>query len=170
MQKAEWPIWLILSGLPELARFCQDDASMRRRVRILRFEPLKFPDHLRAVQKLVRQIVAQCEPLECTSLMTDEFSHRLLHAGMYQPGIVVEYVQDAISECLAREEENLVIDHFADVYMSRTGALEDSENVFIASNWLSIHVEGAMFEKASDDVEAAFERRHATGRKRRKLR
>lgn len=153
MQEADWPIWLILSGLPELSRFCQDDDSMKRRVRVLPFEPLTFSNHADAVCETVRDLVDLCPQVGCGKLKSHEFAHRLLHAATYQFGLVVEYVQDAIAECLAAEGGGeLDIGHFADVYALRTGVLTDDLNPFLAKDWTAIPVERALYE---DDVDGS---------------
>lgn len=151
MQEADWPIWLILSGLPELSRFCQNDASMKRRVRVLPFEALAFPDHSDAVRQTVRDLVALCPAVGCAELQSDAFAHRLLHASTYQFGIVVEYVQDAIAECLMVEGGGeLGLGHFADVYAIRTGVRNDDLNPFVADDWTAIPVEAALYEDVLD--------------------
>ncbi|MHC2797714.1 hypothetical protein ACVINZ_006726 [Mesorhizobium jarvisii] len=153
MQEADWPIWLILSGLPELSRFCQNDASMKRRVRVLPFEALAFPDHAASVRQTVRDLVDLCPSVRCTELRSDAFAHRLLHAATYQFGIVVEYVQDAIAECLMVEGGGeLDVGHFADVYAIRTGVRDDDLNPFIADNWTAIPVEAALYEDVVDEA------------------
>lgn len=90
MEEADWPVWLILSGLPELSRFCQADPSMKRRVRVLPFEPLAFPDHVEAVPETVLRLVGLCPTVSCSDLQSDAFVHRLLHASTYQFGIVAQ--------------------------------------------------------------------------------
>lgn len=153
MQEADWPIWLILSGLPELSRFCQNDASMKRRVRVLPFEALTFPDHADAVRQTVRDLVALCPSVGCGELQSDAFAHRLLHASTYQFGIVVEYVQDAIAECLMVEGGGeLGLGHFADVYAIRTGVRNDDLNPFVADDWTAIPVEAALYEDVIDEA------------------
>ena len=151
MQDSEWLVWLILSGLPELARFCQDDDSMKRRVRIVRLEPLRFPDHAGTVRDTVRRIAVNCPSIDCSTVMTDEFTNRLLHSAVNQFGILVEYVQDAIGECLTAGDTELTIGHFADVYSIRTGEVEDDMNVFLAANWKAIAVERALYEEVTDE-------------------
>ncbi|MEO3998875.1 ATP-binding protein [Mesorhizobium sp. CAU 1732] len=154
MQEADWPIWLILSGLPELSRFCQADASMKRRVRVLPFEALTFDDHAGAVRQTMRDLVALCPSVGCAQLQSEEFAHRLLHAATYQFGIVVEYVQDAIAECLTVESGGeLGLGHFADVYAIRTGMRNDDNlNPFLANDWTAVPVESALYEDVLDDT------------------
>lgn len=154
MQEADWPIWLILSGLPELSRFCQNDASMKRRVRVLPFEALGFPDHAEPVRQTIRDLVAHCPSVGCRDLQSDAFAHRLLHAATYQFGIVIEYVQDAIAECLMVEGGGeLGIGHFADVYTIRTGVTADDLNPFLATDWTAIPVESALYEDVLDETQ-----------------
>jgi hypothetical protein len=153
MQEADWPIWLILSGLPELSRFCQNDASMKRRVRVLPFEALAFPDHAGAVLETMRNLVSLCPSVECRDIQTEAFAHRLLHAATYQFGIVVEYIQDAIAECLMIEGGGeLSLAHFADVYAIRTGVRDDDLNPFVAPDWTAIPVETALYEEILDET------------------
>jgi hypothetical protein len=153
MQEADWPIWLILSGLPELSRFCQNDASMKRRVRVLPFEALTFPDHVESVHETIRNLVSICPSVGCSDIQTDAFAYRLLHAATYQFGIVVEYVQDAIAECLTIEGGGeLSLAHFADVYAIRTGVRGDNLNPFIAADWTAIPVESALYEEILDET------------------
>lgn len=164
MQDSDWLVWLILSGLPELARFRQDDDSMRRRVRIVRLEPLRFPDHARTIRDTVQRIAANCPLIDCSTVMTDEFTNRLLHAAMNQFGILIEYVQDAIGECLTAGDTELTVGHFADVYSIRTGELQDHLNVFLTTSWRSISVESALYEDLEDDRGRPIGRRLRTRR------
>lgn len=152
MQEVDWPIWLILSGLPELTRFCQKDPSMRRRVRVLHFDGLSQERNSDHVLSAVRKLVGLCPSITCDELVATDFAHRLLHASTYQFGIVVEFIQDAIAECLAVEGGGeLKLGHFADVYSIRTGVLDDDLNPFISGFWDSISVETALFEPVIDE-------------------
>jgi hypothetical protein len=165
MQQEEWPVWLILSGLPETARFIQSDGSLQRRIEVVRFESLRFEadddgnadvDHIRVV---INRIAAPCPEMVPAGLLTDEFIHRLLHAATYQFGILVELVQDAIALALDRHDPEAypagpVVDKvdFADVYSDRTGVLSDDLNPFIADRWLDITVETAIYEQPTDET------------------
>lgn len=144
MQEKDWPVWLILSGLPTLAKFCQSDASMRRRIRVVRFDDLVFPGSVKKVRQFIVEIAAPCRDILDEAMLSDEFVHRLMHAAMYQLGLLAEYVQDAIIECIEAGDQRLDIGHFADVYVLRTGEREDSLNPFLANDWTSITVETAL--------------------------
>jgi len=150
MEEADWPTWLILSGGPALASFCQADPSMRRRVRVLRCQPLSLADHGEDVKQIVRLIGKECSSIRCEQILTVDFVGRLLHAAVHQFGIVIEFVQDAFGECLAASHDTLSLSHFADVYTARTGEPADDLNPFLARDWASIPVEEALFEKFAD--------------------
>lgn len=165
MQEASWPVWLILSGLPELTRFCQNDPSMRRRVRALHFDGMSIEHNADHVVETLRRLSGYCPGINSDQLENTEFASRLLHAATYQFGIVVEFIQDAIAECLAVESGgDLKIGHFADVYTIRTGVTEDELNPFITAYWESVSVESALYEP-DVDLEG-----NKTGRLRRKKR
>lgn len=151
LQETDWPVWLILSGLPELAKFCQGDHSMFRRIHQVKFEPLRFDMHAETIKKTVRKIADLCPGITCKRLLTDEFVNRLLHASLHQFGIVVEFTQDAIWECLNSGHPTLTVDHFAEVYTSRTGETREDENVFKARDWTAIVVENALYEQPVDE-------------------
>ncbi|WP_294641253.1 ATP-binding protein [uncultured Aureimonas sp.] len=151
LQDNDWPLWLILSGLPELARFCQGDRSINRRIHHVRFESLRFPEHAEAVRGTIREISSACPRLDCSAVLSDEFTARLLHAALHQFGILIEFVQDAILECLQTGKRKLSADHFADAYSARTGETADRLNVFLADDWDKIDVEIALYEQPVDD-------------------
>lgn len=88
LQDPNWTVWLVLSGLPEVARFCQSDRSVLRRIRQVRFETLSFPKHAAAMRKAVREMMAPCPDISFADTQTDEFIHRLLHASLNQFGIL----------------------------------------------------------------------------------
>lgn len=150
MQDETWTVWLVLSGLPSLARFCQADESMRRRVRIVPFEPLQYPHDVVVVGETLARIGKAVPLMDCKSIASDSFSHRLLHASLGSYGVLIEYVQDAIAECLMASETMLAPAHFADVYALRTGVMDDRSNPFLARNWTNIAVETALFEEKLD--------------------
>lgn len=163
MQQKDWPVWLILSGLPELKAFFAADPSMRRRVRVAELGSLSFPDDADAVRKIVGEFLDLCPGLTAETLLADtppgdEFVARLIHASMNQFGILAEFVQDGIREALEFGDGELDAGHFADVYAARTGS-PDEANVFLAPRWEAIDVASAMLEDEVDDEGARTGRR-----------
>lgn len=160
MQDSEWPVWLILVGLPQLLRFLQEDSSTRRRVRTVILERLTFPEHCQAVKDIISEIVGVAGTLDVGGLLTDAFVGRLLHGAGRCFGILVEYVQDAIREALLAGDEKLELRHFETVYEARTGALP-TENPFVATKWEAIDVAASLYEEELDADGMATGRRLA---------
>src|SRR3546814_2895662 len=102
MHGADWPVWLILSGLPSLAQFVEGDSQLRRRCRFVRFAKLTDPANVPSVQRLVGSFAGLAE-LDAEAVLTEELAKRLIHASLGQFGTSVELVQDAIEECLIEE-------------------------------------------------------------------
>ncbi|KTQ98342.1 hypothetical protein NS226_01505 [Aureimonas ureilytica] len=164
MQAAGWPIWLILSGLPELKRFCQEDPSMNRRVRVVEFPTLAFPDDVTAVRKTVEQFGLLASFIDCKTVMTDDVVHRLMHGALYQYGIITEMVQDAIGECARTGDKVLTEIHFAEAYGARTNA-PDEQNPFLSPYFKRIDVSKALYVEEVDEDGKPTGRRSLRGRK-----
>lgn len=144
MQNSEWPVWWIFVGLPEIRRFFRDDDSMRRRVTVVEFQTLSFEQDVQVVKDTVALILQAVPGIDGSKLCTDEFVHRLIHATFGAFGILIEFIQDAVCECIGSGETTLTAMHFADVYAARTGAL-DCDNVFLIGRFTMIDVGNALY-------------------------
>lgn len=156
MQNKTWPVWLILSGLPEIGRFFADDEQVWRRSRHITFDDLTLGRDVPLVHHLITSY-AKKATLSIDTLMSDPFIARLLHAALGRFGILIEIIQDAIREALLQESKALTIEHFTAAYAARTGCLAE-ENVFTAEGdwWLIRPCEGLVREeKPEEDGEAS---------------
>lgn len=175
LQDREWPIWLILVGLPDVEKFLRADGSMKRRIRSMAFELMRYPQDAEAAAAVVREIVGMVPGLSCAELApdktlvpdaTDEFAGRLIHATAGRFGVLVEYVQDAVHEALIAKDEVLTLEHFADVYDARNGEVVDALNPFIAARWDLIDTSSAVFDEETDGDGRPTGQRHAKGGRR----
>lgn len=88
LQDKHWPVWLILSGLPSVAAFLADDIQVRRRTRHVVFRPLKFPDEIPMVRRLITFYAKDKGGRECEIAQDNDLigrlcvSHRLLDQGI----------------------------------------------------------------------------------------
>ncbi len=82
------PVWW-----PGARPLLSGGSLLRRRVRLLRFEPLCLADHGEDVKQIVRLIGKECPSIRCEDILTADFVGRLLHAAVHQFGIVIEFVQ-----------------------------------------------------------------------------
>ena len=131
-----WPVSLILSGLPEFAKFIQADAQIRRRSRFITFGPLTAGD-IKSVFGMVKKL-ATIANLAVEAGAENTTIPRLLHAANYQMGIAIELTHEAIEAALLRGAATIQSSDFADAYAMRTGN-GAAANPFLAPNWASIN-------------------------------
>lgn len=153
MQNRQWPVWLILSGLPGIATMLSGDEQVWRRTRHVTFDDLSLERDGPLVRRLVAFYGAEKAALKVENVAEDEFVARLLHATIYRFGIVIELVQDAVQRALLLGSESLGVEHFAAAFAARTGCLPD-RNVFTAGalDWHLIDPREALQRK--DPAEA----------------
>ena len=157
MQDREWPVWLILSGLPSVATILGADEQVRRRTRYVPFGSLSLQRDARRVRGMIEEFGSGKAGLAVKEVADDEFVARLLHASIGRLGIVVEFIQDAIREALLAGADALVREHFAEAYEARSGC-RPSENVFTTTDdWSLIDprvaLEGFVAEESDGGVE-----------------
>ena len=131
-----WPVSLILSGLPEFAKFIQADAQIRRRSRFIAFGPLTAGD-INSISGMVARL-ATIASLAVENDAQNTTVPRLLHAANYQMGIAIEIAHEAIEVALLRGASTLQRSDFADAYAMRTGN-GAAANPFLAAAWASIN-------------------------------
>jgi hypothetical protein len=152
LEDKNWPVWIIVSGLPEVAKFLQDDPSMRRRLSCVTVPDLLFPHDIENIRQVVRDFAGICPGIDAGAVLDDEFIGRLMHAALHRLGILIEYVQDALKMTLADGRPALDIADFGDVYAFRNGVDDDALNPFMAKDWFEIDVSKALYK---DDVDEA---------------
>lgn len=133
MQHRQWPVWLILSGLPNITTMLSGDEQVWRRTRHVVFEDLTLERDAPLVRHLVKLYGAEKAALSIDGLTDDEFLARLLHAAVYRLGIAIELVQDAIRHALRLGSGALAVEHFAAAFAARTGCIPE-RNVFSATS------------------------------------
>jgi hypothetical protein len=131
----DYPVCLILSGLPEFVPFLGKDFQNTRRCRVVEFKPLAASDH--ATMAKVVGVLAEVAHLAADRDEIDDLVPRLVHAATRQMGIAIEMVHDAIDNALRRGAKALTLDDFADMFAQRTGNTAGC-NPFIANDWEGI--------------------------------
>ena len=152
LQQSDWPVCLILSGLPMLIPFIQGERQLKRRSRFVTFADMSLSTDRDDIHAMARGMIIGAGKLSARTIFNDAFYARLLHAAEYQFGTMIEYVQDAIDEALDEGVTEITIDHFANVYEARSGC--DSEfNVFTSVEWHKIDVAGALRIAGSEETD-----------------
>lgn len=129
----DWPIQLIMSGIPSLEKFLKIDGQVRRRFKYANFAKISVDDHAVLIDHTIRQYAAKVN-LKIAFNDEDMIVGRLAHGAFYELGLIFEILVDAIECALDAGKTSLSLDDFADAYADRT--LEPTElNVFVAREW-----------------------------------
>lgn len=139
----EWPIGLILSGIPELRQVLEGERQVARRLAFVPLEGLTVATDARKVGKIVLQLAGLAK-LGISAVHADALAPRIIHAGGYQLGCAIERIHEAIRVRLKRNlrrlstdtpsPEPLTLDDFATAYARKTG-VEAEDNPFLAHDW-----------------------------------
>lgn len=166
-QNKDWPVSLILSGLPELAGFIANDPQVRRRFRFVPFSPLRIPEDNSRIAMTVEAYLKDAG-LATTAIDISQVVPRLIHAASYQFGWTHELLCDAVYEALLRLMEkssspkrskktglaSIVMEDFATAYAKRSGSVAKA-NPFLTADWISIDTTVVLNDGQVAPVEAA---------------
>jgi hypothetical protein len=132
---SDWPVGLIISGLPSLIPEMAKMDELRRRGQFVSVPLLQSPEDTPMMEGIISGL-AQVVGLEVKSNTSEFVAPRLMHAALYRFGIAIELIHEAI-ELAVLEEKKLSFDHFATAYADRTGA-SASLNPFVSPRWADI--------------------------------
>lgn len=129
----DWPVQIILAGMPELIPFAKRDPQLRRRLRFLNLEPVSPRAHFEMLDEVIRNY-AEKAGLKLDIEEDYALVGRLCHAGSYQWGITIEILTDAIETALDRGATSLATTDFIAAYALRTLQPAD-QNPFYSHAW-----------------------------------
>jgi len=136
MLRRDWPVQLILSGVSDLEELLAIDRQLRRRIRCISFPNVDPREDADMVEAVIGDY-AKAAGLPIRFSPEDMIVPRLCHAAVYQFGLVMEIIVDAIEDCLTSGHDILTIRDFANAYTGRT--LQPIEqNPFVAAAWHTI--------------------------------
>lgn len=139
----EWPISLIFSGIPELTAALQKDTQVGERLRFVSLDSLTIAGDEQRMASIIRRLASVAD-LTVAPEHVAGITPRLIHAGGYQLGRSIEYVQDAIECCLKRLDRvkpeaaqplrTLIPEDFARAF-ARSRGVHAEDNPFVADDW-----------------------------------
>lgn len=150
LQQPTWPVWLILSGKPSFASFIEDDTQLKRRSRFVLFNDLNLSNDAKLVRKTLSGLTEKLANLKLDPTLDEPFLARLIHAAEAQFGTTIEFIQDAIEECVLVGSSVVKLEHFATAYEARSGCAPN-RNVFTSEQWHLINVSMALQDGQLDD-------------------
>ncbi len=138
MQNPEWPLWLIIAGVPDTTEFIKRDEwfQMERRVRPFEIDDLEDFDGDIENTRDILEALANAAELSIGFPITDEFLRRLMHGGLWRFGMVIQLIKMSIELALGDADCDLTLQlgHFVKGY-KRISSCSRGTNVFTATDW-----------------------------------
>ncbi|NKK36293.1 AAA family ATPase [Rhizobium leguminosarum bv. viciae] len=146
-QMTDWPVRLILIGVPPLASFLARKQLYNRRT-VVPFDTVDAEGNTDLIKSILNTIVLEHAGMEIridieeTSADDHEeekkkqgaFLKRLMHAGDAEFGSVVQMIRAAVELAMLDGRQYVLLDDFVKTYASFSGC-RPSKNVFTAANW-----------------------------------
>jgi type II secretory pathway predicted ATPase ExeA len=136
MQTRDWPVGIILSGMPDLKDLLNHDPQLARRFYPIEFSRLHPDLDGDSIASLVRDYTDRGGI--CVSEMDVAFAARLIHAADGEFGLVIELVIAAIEEAFLADATTLTSAHFRAAFRRRSGCV-DALNPFVAEDFERIN-------------------------------
>jgi hypothetical protein len=130
----DWPVRLILVGVPPLASFLARKQLYNRRT-VIPFESIDVDGNTDLADSILKTIVIEHARMEIQiDLETGDFLKRLMQACGAEFGSLVQMIRAAVETAMLAGREHVLIDDFVRTYASFSGC-RPSKNVFKADNW-----------------------------------
>jgi hypothetical protein len=146
-QMPEWPVRLILVGVPPLASFLARKQLYNRRT-VIPFDTLDADGNTDLVESILKTIVLEHAGMELRidleaaekkqktgdDKSKGDFLKRLMHACDAEFGSVVQMIRAAVELAMLDGRGHVLLDDFVKTYASFSGC-RTGKNVFKADNW-----------------------------------
>lgn len=161
-QRPDWPLRLVLAGVPPLGSFLARKQLYTRRT-VVRFDTLDLeaPANLAMMRTVLETVVVSDAGLRVGFDVDDEFVQRLLHANFSEFGSTVQMIRNAVELAVRNKREVVELEDFVTVYASDSGAGRRI-NVFLAKDWRDLDPTAAAMTE--EDRAWEQERRRAKGK------
>jgi hypothetical protein len=133
---ANWPVTVIVSGLPLTTAFIEQSVEDKRRTIPVTFESLVSPRDCEMLTELAQHFI-EIAHLTLAPRAQTAIVPRLIHAASYQLGSAITLLQESIDQALIRKVSVLGIDECAAAYTFLSGC-GPAANPFLAPEWLAI--------------------------------
>lgn len=143
LQIPEWPLHVIFSGVPTLAKFLQHEDQLNNRSIVLPFDEIRFPDDVQLIRKIVKNIIEVDAALIAAGIDSDGVIHRLIHGAKGGFGTIIQFVRASAEGVMRNGGTTVTVESFARTYSLFTGS-NPQQNVFTAKDWASINPANAL--------------------------
>ena len=163
MQNPNWPISIILSGMPQLRDLINMDPQLARRFTPVQFAKLDPVLDGGPVMKMVAGYAEAADIEVGPDLHERSFVRRLIHAASGEFGLTVELLLSAIEISLRAKQPQLNLPHFAQAFARRSGCVPDF-NPFTREDYTAINTRLLLLGRVPDE-EAEMPQPKKRGRK-----
>ena len=136
-QMPDWPVRLVLLGVPPLASFLARKQLYSRRT-VIPFETLKADSSTDVIGSILKTIVVEHARMELgvdlEKLESNDFLARLLHACDAEFGSTVQMIRAAVELAILAGRHDVRLEDFVRTYAAFSGC-RPSRNIFQAANW-----------------------------------
>ncbi|MBP0483659.1 ATP-binding protein [Sagittula salina] len=128
MKSTDWPLMLILSGVPELSDYVEQERQLDRLLTRVHFQEIdlsspsrRTPEDYTVLNDIVGSYAIAADLAVDDDLRTEDFLHRLATAGAFRWGLVIDLVLDAVGQATLRTPGNLSMGDFVLAWCEKTG-------------------------------------------------
>lgn len=128
MKSHDWPLMLILSGVPELGGYVQLEPQLDRLMTRIEFGAIDLnswegepAQDYHILNEIVGSYAISAGLDVSGDLQTGDFLHRLATAGAFRWGLVIDLVVDAVAWAKVRQADMMDLSDFVEVWCEKTG-------------------------------------------------
>ncbi len=154
LQIPGWPLHMILSGVPALARFLEQPGESERQLKerssVVEFRRMTYPEDVPVMAKVVANIIQVEAGLRPDAVLGDEFIHRLIHARHGAFGSMIQTTRQACDNAHRLGKNAVGRAEFVAAYALSSGC-RPPQNIFAAGkNWKDINPANSLAEMISE--------------------
>ncbi len=155
-QMPDWPVRLILAGVPPLASFLARKQLYNRRT-VVPFEPVNISGDDDLIGTVLATVAEKHAGLAIGIDLDDpesRFRERLSHACDAEFGSIIQMIRGAVELAILGGRDFLAVQDFIDIYSAFSGC-KPSRNVFTSANWVELEPAVALLRDDDRAWEAA---------------
>ncbi len=137
MQGKDWPVGLVLSGLPDLKELLNNDTQLGRRFEPIEFAPISFEADGGNVAKIVERYGLDANLSVDEGILGRDAVQRIIYSGSSELGITIQLIIEAIREAMLCGSSHLSREHFIRAFSRRSGCVDDL-NPFVREDFTEI--------------------------------
>ena len=122
MKSRDWPLMLILTGIPELLGYIQEEPQLHRLATHQNFPDIVVPGDLKVINDIVQSAAMQSGLGVSDDIMTRDLCTRLATSGAFRWGLVIGLVIGACEAARARQALHLERNDFADAWCAKVAS------------------------------------------------